>query len=332
MAVIDESGVRLGTVERVRMGEPDAVTTGGAQEDDSVGVAVAPANSPGGSTAFGGAMPVMGAGGEEAEVPDPLRTRLRRVGFIEVDGSDLHGADRYIPGDRVADVTGDTVRLGPSATRTTGSTEPMPSVQASSLPATASAEPMLRTALGTPQYVRSAGSPALPWLWRVAAGGSALLGVSAVAGAWLYRRRQQHARPAARLGRSLKSLADNLPEDNRTRLAGLGGGLLLTLIMGTMLSRAGRAATITPSVMDAGPVMTGQGRAGPLRQRRRSVRVAVGLVLGGLTVGVGVLLRKRTQQQAVEYIGRPGVESAAGRDRTRTGELPPDFGIEDVRR
>ena len=101
MAVIDESGVRLGTVERVRMGEPDAVTTGGAQEDDSVGVAVAPANSPGGSTAFGGAMPVMGAGGEEAEVPDPLRTRLRRVGFIEVDGSDLHGADRYIPGDRV---------------------------------------------------------------------------------------------------------------------------------------------------------------------------------------------------------------------------------------
>jgi hypothetical protein len=56
------------------MGEPDAVTTGGAQEDDSVGVAVAPANSPGGSTAFGGAMPFLGARGEETEVPDPLRT------------------------------------------------------------------------------------------------------------------------------------------------------------------------------------------------------------------------------------------------------------------
>jgi hypothetical protein len=332
MAVVDESGVRLGTVKRVRMGEPDAVTTGGTQAGDSVGVAVAPANSPGGSTAFGGAMPVMGAGGEEAEVPDPLRTRLRRVGFIEVDGPDLHGADRYLPGDRVGEVTGDTVRLGPSATRTPGSTEPMPPAQASSPTATASAEPMLRTALGTPRYVRSAGGRALPWVWSVAAGGSALLGVGAVAGAWLYRRRQQQARPAARLRRLLESLADNLPEDSRARLGGAGGGLLLTLIVGTLLSRAGHAATMTPRGIDAGPVLTGQRRMGALRQRRPGAGVATGVVLGGLAVGVGVLRRTRTRRQAVHYIGTPGVESAAGRDRIRTGELPPDFGIEDVRR
>jgi hypothetical protein len=37
-------------------------------------------------------------------------------------------------------------------------------------------------------------------------------------------------------------------------------------------------------------------------------------------------------QQAGEaapgYIGTPGVESASGRDRTQTGELPPEMGIE----
>jgi hypothetical protein len=31
-------------------------------------------------------------------------------------------------------------------------------------------------------------------------------------------------------------------------------------------------------------------------------------------------------QSPVDYIGTPGVESAAGRDRTQDGDLPPDLG------
>ena len=329
MAVLDESGMRLGTVKRVQMGEPGAVTTAGESGGAGTGgVAVAPADSSGTSTALGGAIPFVPAPSDEPDVPDPLRTRLRRVGFIEIDGSDLDGANRYVPGDRVADVAADTVRLGPSVIRSVGgSTEPTASAQ-STRPTSAAGEPLLRSGLGTPRYVKSHSSRERPFL-GLALGSASAVALGAASGAWLYRRRQQQARPDARLRRSLKSLAGNLPEDDRARLGGLGGGLLLTVILGTILGRARAAGGTTPLLTVPPPAMAGPRRTAILGQRYPGA--GIGLALGALAVVVGVL-RRRTRRQVPDYIGTPGVETAAGRDRSRTGELPSDYGIEHVRR
>ena len=54
MAVLNESGARLGTVKRVQMGDPGAVTT---------------AAEAGRSTGYGGAMAIADARGDEPEVP-----------------------------------------------------------------------------------------------------------------------------------------------------------------------------------------------------------------------------------------------------------------------
>jgi hypothetical protein len=332
MAVVDESGVRMGKVKHVRMGEPQAVTAaGGTQVGEGVSVAVAPANSPGGTTAFGGGVPFVGAA-EEPDLPDPLRTRFRRVGFIELENSELRGADRYIPGDRVREVTDQTVRVGSSAVSPTiGSTESNASVQPSSPTSTGSGEAMLRTRLGTPQYVRSASGPRLLRDWRSAASGGAVAGVAAIASALLYRRQQQRSGPYARLRRSLNSLTDDLAEIGRTRLSGgAGGALLLMLISAALLRRARGRAVITSSPPSEAVPEIVAGRIDSFR--KRPAAAAVGVVASALALGIGILRYWRTRQEAVGYIGTPGVESAAGRDRTRSGELPADYGVEHVRR
>jgi hypothetical protein len=52
-------------------------------------------------------------GGDEREpdVPGPLRARLPRSGYIKVDGGFLIETDRYVPADRIASVSDDTVHL-----------------------------------------------------------------------------------------------------------------------------------------------------------------------------------------------------------------------------
>src|ERR687883_119181 len=100
MTVIAAAGRRLGTVDRLQMGDPEGATTAGNE----------PSPGPGGLGPLWGS-DIDGLG----DVPDQLRAELRRVGFIRVDGPDLKGAERFIPGDRVAQVAGDTVRLRPAA-------------------------------------------------------------------------------------------------------------------------------------------------------------------------------------------------------------------------
>jgi hypothetical protein len=95
MVVVDSAGERIGTVEMVQMGDPEAVTTQGNEHP---------------STGLIGAM-VDAVAGTEPDVPEPLRSRLLRTGYLKIDGPGLTDTDRYARADRIAAVTGDTVRL-----------------------------------------------------------------------------------------------------------------------------------------------------------------------------------------------------------------------------
>ncbi len=96
MRVLDASGEEIGSVEYVRMGDPTAVTVG------------AEAPSEGGF--LQGLAEAFGAGAEPA-VPEPLRSRLLRAGFIKIDGKGWVDTDRYVMASMIASVASDTVRL-----------------------------------------------------------------------------------------------------------------------------------------------------------------------------------------------------------------------------
>ena len=96
MKVLDASGEELGKVEHVRMGDPDAVTLG--------------ANMP----RQGGIIRDIAEGLEgegEPDVPEPLRSRFLRSGYIKIDGKGWIDTDRYAAAEHIAGVTGDTVTL-----------------------------------------------------------------------------------------------------------------------------------------------------------------------------------------------------------------------------
>ncbi len=92
----DASGQKLGKVEYVQMGDPQAVTTqGNENQPDLVGRV--------GMTIFGDE--------REPDVPEPARSSLIRSGFIKVDGPNLLDTDRYVRSDLIASVADDTVTL-----------------------------------------------------------------------------------------------------------------------------------------------------------------------------------------------------------------------------
>jgi hypothetical protein len=116
MLVVDAQGRRLGTVARVRLGYPDAVTPSlDVGSFSKVGLVVSPLENTGGTTSVGAgvAFPIddfqFGP-----DVPDELRLELLRTGFIELDAPGLRGPARYIHGDQIAEVSDNTVRLRPS--------------------------------------------------------------------------------------------------------------------------------------------------------------------------------------------------------------------------
>jgi hypothetical protein len=96
MHVIDATGEDIGRVDMIRMGDSEAATTAGNTEMtprplDLVAEAI---------------------GGErEPDVPEPLRSRLVRSGYLKLDGAHLLETDRYVPADYVRDVADDKVRL-----------------------------------------------------------------------------------------------------------------------------------------------------------------------------------------------------------------------------
>ena len=96
MHVVDASGQDVGKVDIVRMGDPEAATTEGNEDMPNRPFDVL-------AEALGGE--------KEPDVPEPLRSRLVRSGYLKLDGPKLFDADRYVPGDYVRDVSGDRVQL-----------------------------------------------------------------------------------------------------------------------------------------------------------------------------------------------------------------------------
>ena len=95
----------------MRLGYPQAVTAPADPTDVSPARAVVAPVGTGGTTAFGTATPV----GLAPDLPDELRQELLRTGYIEVVGPSVRGLARYIHGDRIAEVTDDTVYLRPAS-------------------------------------------------------------------------------------------------------------------------------------------------------------------------------------------------------------------------
>ncbi|WP_219419700.1 DUF2171 domain-containing protein [Pseudonocardia nigra] len=95
MRVVDVGGADVGTVETVKMGDPEAVTEEG-QTPQGGGLGDIVRNT---------------FGGGEPHVPEQLAARLLRVGFVKVDGKGLFGRDFYVPADQVGEVDGDAVHL-----------------------------------------------------------------------------------------------------------------------------------------------------------------------------------------------------------------------------
>ncbi|HEX2911212.1 MAG TPA: hypothetical protein VH186_10420 [Chloroflexia bacterium] len=95
MEVVDAQNNKVGKVEFVKMGNPDAATTKG-NEVRPTGLV---------ESVLGSVM------GGEPDVPEPLRSRLLRYGFIKVDDPGLLDQDRYFSGDQIQTISGDTVRL-----------------------------------------------------------------------------------------------------------------------------------------------------------------------------------------------------------------------------
>ena len=96
MRVVDAAGEDVGKVEYFEMGNPEAATTTGQQMPTGLVDVAAEAIVP---------------GEDEPDVPEPLRTRLRRTGFIKIDGPGLFERDRYVSSERVRDVSNDQVQL-----------------------------------------------------------------------------------------------------------------------------------------------------------------------------------------------------------------------------
>jgi len=96
MHVVDAAGKDVGRVDMIRMGDPEAETTAGNNDLRSEPLDL-----------------VARAIGSEAEpdVPEPLRSRLVRSGYLKLDGANLLDTDRYVPADKVTDVADDRVRL-----------------------------------------------------------------------------------------------------------------------------------------------------------------------------------------------------------------------------
>jgi len=111
MMVVDANGKAIGKVEYVKFGDPGADTTQGNESDGGVGFVAAPwPMTTGDTTPTNRGIGMLFPGGEP-DVEEPLRSQLLREGFIKIDGSDLFDTDRYVRGDQIIDVTGDTVRI-----------------------------------------------------------------------------------------------------------------------------------------------------------------------------------------------------------------------------
>ena len=100
MEVRGPDGARIGSVENVHFGDEDPSTP----ESDSPTVSPAVRRDP---TLMDAIVEAFRTDG----VPEELRDRLLRNGFVRVDASGLFAVDRYVLPDQVASVSDDRVTL-----------------------------------------------------------------------------------------------------------------------------------------------------------------------------------------------------------------------------
>ena len=96
MSVVDSLGEKVGKVESLMMGDPQAATEQGNELRD---------------TGFMGNVAEAFGAEREPDVPDAVRGQLLRTGYLKVDGGFLFGTDRYVQPDRIVAVRDDTVYL-----------------------------------------------------------------------------------------------------------------------------------------------------------------------------------------------------------------------------
>jgi len=103
MNVYDRTGGKIGTVEYVYLG---AV----GEDADTYGVGPATASGTGGreSSLIEDFAQAFSPGDH---IPETLRNRLQRHGFLRINSTGLFAADRYVMPDQIADVSGDRVSL-----------------------------------------------------------------------------------------------------------------------------------------------------------------------------------------------------------------------------
>lgn len=96
MNVVDNVGHDIGTVQDMKIGDPQAVTAEGQ-------------SPPAPSTILGSV--AMGLRGRMGDMPQEQADRLARMGFIRVKHGHLFGHEVYVAGDEVDRVEDNTVHL-----------------------------------------------------------------------------------------------------------------------------------------------------------------------------------------------------------------------------
>ena len=96
MEVVDVDGKKVGKVDRVQMGDPDANTVDTGDADRSGFL-----NDLGDTFGLG----------DDPDVPGTLRDRLMRVGYLKLDEHWLTGSGKFVSAELIAEVSGDTVHL-----------------------------------------------------------------------------------------------------------------------------------------------------------------------------------------------------------------------------
>lgn len=108
MKVYDSDDKEIGTVERVYLGEV-------SPRADERGEGPATARYP--NQSENDLVQDLAKAFDNDQVPDELRARLQRMGFIRLDAKGLFAADRYILPDQIARVSGDKVILNTTKDR-----------------------------------------------------------------------------------------------------------------------------------------------------------------------------------------------------------------------
>ncbi len=98
MKVVDADGVEVGSVEEMSMSDPGAVTIEGEDVRPTGGI-------------LGNVVRVFTGDNREPVVPEPMRTRLIRIGYIKLTGSGILTHERYVRGDCIARVADGRVEL-----------------------------------------------------------------------------------------------------------------------------------------------------------------------------------------------------------------------------